>query len=220
MQYTVWSRGELIGTTELEFRGVGFDRARSGNFHPNVRGQELMWDLATDYTCMRAYMHRNYRDENGASLVDPEYLNSDWFGDVAEHLHLTAHFELELKDELGHVIPVLEIGIQDKLEGALPPSEEALARLRNDEATILADEAKRAEGAKKIDPTLLAIMEEDQKFMDSMIDRTESHALDLTVPVGWDYEENRGDNELGSGWAPPIREFPDYPRYQVHLVLA
>lgn len=59
MQYTVWSRGELIGTTMLDFRTLGFDLARSGHFYPTARGNELIEEVASDTHCMRAYMHRN-----------------------------------------------------------------------------------------------------------------------------------------------------------------
>lgn len=43
---------------------------------------------------------------------------------------------------------------------------------------------------------------------------------DITVPVGWGYEDQRGDYELGSGWNETIRDIPVFPRYQIHVVLS
>lgn len=115
--YTVWSRGNMIGECDLGFRSLGFDQCRSGNFLPNARGHELMDELASGSPCMRAFMHRDYRDGDGNCLVAPEFIGSDRFGDLAEHLHHTAGYALELRDANTHVVPTTVIGIQDKEPG-------------------------------------------------------------------------------------------------------
>ncbi|MEP6833737.1 MAG: hypothetical protein ABJB74_10090 [Gemmatimonas sp.] len=229
MLYTVWSRGEPIGTTELGFRGVGFERARSGHFHPNARGEELMEELASDSHCMRAYMHRNYRDAEGNDLIDPEYVGCDWFADVAEHLHQTAHFDLELRDENNVHLSVAEVGIQDKHpDWPVPLTPEQLAAYR---VTEQAENERRKEREALVSVNAAGshpISEADQKMLDEMLADDEEHMegceyfdtpCDITTPVGWGYEETQGDNELGSGWNTTLRDLPDFPRYQVHVIL-
>lgn len=234
MQYTVWSRGELIGTTGLGFRSLGFDQSRSGHFHPNARGEELMHELASDSHCMRAYMHRNYRDAAGNDLLDPEYVNCDWFADVAEHLHQTAEFALELRDAQNVVLSTSAIGIQDKHPDWPPPlSEEKLVEYRAAEALrqeeYLQQQRVRQEAWVQDQPAAHAVSEHDQKLLEQLlIDDDEqmeggdysSTPCDITMPVGWEYDDHQGDNELGSGWNTTLRDVPDFPRYQVHVILA
>ena len=234
MQYTVWSRGELIGTTELGFRSVGFDLCRSGHFLPNARGEKVMHELASDSHCMRAYFHRNYRDADGKDLLDPEYVNCDWFADVAEHLHESAHFALELRDEHNVVVPTSEIGIQDKHPDWPPPlSEEKLAEYKAAEAVRQAEylEKLRAsqEAFARTQPEPHPVSEHDRKMLEQMLMNDEEQMeggdytawpCDITMPVGWGYDDHQGDNELGSGWNTTLRDLPDFPRYQVHVMLA
>ena len=174
MQYKVWSRGELIGETDLGFRGLGFDGCRSGHFLPNARGEKLMDELASDSHCMRAYMHRNYRDADGNDLLDPEYVNCDWFADVAEHLRNSALLRQEPGD--AHVVSEVD---------------------RKLLAEMLADDEEQMEGGEYF-----------------------STPCDITMPVDWGYDDHQGDNELGSGWNTALRDVPDFPRYQIHVILA
>lgn len=245
MQYTVWSRGELIGETDLGFRGLGFDRSRSGDFHPNKRGRELLPILKCDSHCMRAYMHRNFRDADGNGILDPEYVGSDWFADIAEHLHQTAEYALELRDAENAIIATAEIGIQDKQPTWNFPDREDEAPLVLDPASELAkwdnpimkrvlpellphealqlrenfDRAMAEEAEEEvIDNLLNELIVDDDLHMEGM--QYDSIPLDITVPVGWGYEGGKGDNELGSGWNSTLRDLPDYPRYQIHVILA
>ncbi len=235
MQYKVWSRGELIGETDLGFRGLGFDGCRSGHFLPNARGEKLMDELASDSHCMRAYMHRNYRDADGNDLLDPEYVNCDWFADVAEHLHQTATYELELRDENNALVRVSEIGIQDKHPDWPPPltgaelaeykTAEALRvkesdvteQLRN--SALLRQEPGDAHVVSEVDRKLLAeMLADDEEQMEG--GEYFSTPCDITMPVDWGYDDHQGDNELGSGWNTALRDVPDFPRYQIHVILA
>lgn len=223
MQYTVWSRGELIGTTTLDFFGLGFDAQRSGDFFPNEHGDTLMRELASDSHCMRAYFYRNYRDAEGKSVVDPEYMNSDWFGDVAEHLHACSHFMLEVRDESGTSLPLAEIGIQDKIGYFAPPDPEVMARIAEEDR-----ERERMADLFGEDPAIEAAVQHDIKIWEEMRAKAELRMegleydevpCDITVPVGWGYEGGKGDNEMGSGWCAALRDLPDYPRFQIHLLL-
>ena len=233
MQYTVWSRGELIGETELGFRGLGFDQCRSGHFHPNTRGDELMDELASDSHCMRAYMHRTYRDASGNDLLDPEYRNCDWFADVAEHLHEVAEYNLELRDEQNVIVRTSEIGIQDKHPDWPPPlSEEKLVEYRAAEAArqeeYLQKQRAREEALVR-DRSVAVVSEHDRKMLEQLLLDDEeqmeggdyfSTPCDVTMPVDWGYDDHQGDNELGSGWNTTLRDVPNFPRYQIHVMLA
>lgn len=228
MRYTVWSCGELIGTTELEFRGLGFDRCLSGDFYPTGRGAELMPQLASDSHCMRAFFHRDFRDALGHSLLDPEYVGSDWFANVAEHLQQTARYALELRNDSDVVIRTTEIGIQDKQPDWPAPLTDAQLEAHMNRAAM--SETLQEDAWKPLDHrTVDECIEHDRRVLDEMFARDEeqmegleydSTPIDIIAPVGWDYEETRGDNELGSGWNSTLRDIPIFSRYQVHVLLA
>jgi len=110
--YTVWSRGRLIGQTDLGFVPI-IDRFRSGWFHPNAEGERSMPVIAAPLPAMRAYLHRDQKDESGHSLVRPELHGSTLFADLAEALQHLQSLELELRREDGTVVPTTDIGIQD-----------------------------------------------------------------------------------------------------------
>ncbi|MEO7360128.1 MAG: hypothetical protein ABI120_07355 [Gemmatimonadaceae bacterium] len=234
MVYTVWSKGELVGETELGFRGLGFEQCRSGHFLPTARGLELIDALASESHCMRAYMHRDFRDANGMGLLDEEYEESDEFADVAEYLHHLTPFALELRDEHNTVIAVSEIGIQDKhpwcstkREGDTSfatdqeferEMERAVEVNRQQDTNFQLPETFPKQATVFDQRTIDALIAHDAEQMDGM--DYDSTSCDVTTPVGWGYEEAQGDNELGSGWNTTLRDVPIFPRYQVHVILA
>lgn len=248
MLYTVWTRGELIGTTELDFEGLGFDRSRSGHFHPNARGDELMHELASRSSCMRAYMHRNYRDAEGNGFVDPAYINSSRFADISEHLHRSAGFELELRDEQNLKIALDEIGIQDREPEVLPLTAKDL--LPRDDAELSAEEEElqniraQIESVLRTGPAECSISEENLRAFEQMdIDGEAQMTADeadllfgkydlidggesFNDPYDWDRSEVwecadwQAENALGAGWNGELYELPEFPRYQIHVILA
>lgn len=259
MMYTVWSRGEHIGESELGFRSLGFDQCRSGHFLPNARGRELMDELASDSHCMRAFMHRDYRDDEGNGLLAPEYVGSDWFGDVAAHLHETAEYALELRDANNALLPTTAIGIQDKEpswpsefaddgeaplpDQASPPNTPLLPEnsllpdtvVQLDHPLIRELNEHHKEPLPPYEAQLLRekleaqLAQEAQEELDDIAfnesicmpgHETQYIPLDITRPVGWEYAESQGDDELGSGWNATLRDIPNFPRYQLHVILA
>jgi hypothetical protein len=112
MRYTVWSRGRLIGETDLGFVPL-IPALRSGSFHPNTEGERLMPVVAAVSPVMRAYLHRNATDASGGGFVLPELRGSTLFADLAESFHHVEALELELRREDGSVVPTACIGIQD-----------------------------------------------------------------------------------------------------------
>jgi hypothetical protein len=112
VRYTVWSRGRLIGDTDLGFIRV-ISQARSGWFHPNGEGERLMPVIASVLPAMRAYLHRNAVDAQAQSLMRPAMHGSTEYADLADafqHLHSLG---LELRRDDGSIVPTSDIGIQD-----------------------------------------------------------------------------------------------------------
>jgi hypothetical protein len=112
MRYTVSSRGVAIGVTDLGFRRIGGPN-RSGYFHPTEDGERLMPLIASVLPAMRAYLHRNVRSADGTRLVQPRFIGSRLFADLAETLQHTSALELTLHREDGSLVPTEGIGIQD-----------------------------------------------------------------------------------------------------------
>jgi len=110
--YTVWSRGHLIGDTDLAFVRIS-GAQRSGSFHPNAEGERLMSVIASVLPAMRAHLHRDEVDAQGHSLVQPALHGSALFADLAEAFQHLQSLDLELRREDGSVVPTTDIGIQD-----------------------------------------------------------------------------------------------------------
>ena len=112
MQYTVSSRGRPIGTTDLDFERIP-GSTRSGWFHPNALGEELMPSIALVLPAMRAFVCRNAHDEDGRRIVLPSFRASSLFADLAEALHRVDAMELTLHHADGALIATSQVGIQD-----------------------------------------------------------------------------------------------------------
>ena len=111
MIYTVSSHGRPIGITDLGFARIG-GPSRSGWFHPNEEGRELMPAVASSLPAMRAYLHRDYRDEHGASVLEPSFVGSTLFADIAQAFQQLRSFELTLHREDGSLVSTELVGIQ------------------------------------------------------------------------------------------------------------
>ena len=100
---------------------------RSGWLVPNELGEELVPEIATPLSGMRAYLLRDHRDRNGNGIVDPDFLASPIIADLAEHVQHMAALDIGLEREDGTPLPTTCIGIQNVEElGAL--GRKALAR--------------------------------------------------------------------------------------------
>src|SRR5829696_7573792 len=112
VQYTISSRGRPIGTTALDFMRI--DGAnRSGWFHPNGFGAELMPAVALVLPAMRAFLCRNVRGDDGQPIVQESARRSSLFADLAEALHRVDAMELTLHRPDGTLVPTSLIGLQD-----------------------------------------------------------------------------------------------------------
>jgi hypothetical protein len=190
MRYTVWSRGRLIGETDLGFAPL-IALARSGSFHPNAEGERLMPVVASVSPAMRAYLHRNAVDASGNGFVLPELHGSTLFADLAESFQRLESLDLELRREDGSVVPTACIGIQDT------------HWLRD----LAEEETKPAAEQGAVQEPLVEGIEELEQFDADALEGDESpRALieDWTddFPAAWEAERR-------------IR----FPRYQVHVEL-
>jgi hypothetical protein len=97
-QYTLWSRGRMIGITDLGFiyREHGF---RCGWFHPNDHGERLMPDATGVAPALRA----DY-------MIGPD---ATLHADVLAAAHAEQALELELRGPNGDRIHTEDIGIID-----------------------------------------------------------------------------------------------------------
>ena len=112
MQYTVWSRGRLIGTTDLAFLQLT-PLQRSGWFIPLAYGHTLMPEVSAGLIAMRAWLHRKTTDAGGNGIVQPSLHGSTLFADIAEAYQRAEVLELQLRHSDGSIAATSDIGIQD-----------------------------------------------------------------------------------------------------------
>jgi hypothetical protein len=196
MPYTVWSRGRLIGETDLGFRPL-IEQLRSGWFHPSPEGERLMPMVAAVSPAMRAYLHRDKVDASGNGFVLPELEGSTLFADLAEAFQHLLSFELELRREDGSVVPTSDIGIQDT-HRLIALAEEEGEEDRSAEECLEADD----------DP---ADWIEDVELFDADAMRRGGPVDDATG--AW------MDDISATVWTPEELEEPRFPRYQIHVQL-
>jgi hypothetical protein len=200
MPYTVWSRGRLIGETDLGFRPL-IESLRSGWFHPSPEGERLMPMVASVTPAMRAYLHRDKVDASGNGFVQPELEGSTLFADLAEAFQHLLSFELELRREDGSVVPTSDIGLQDTHQ-LIAFAEEAAAEDGEEESAAL-------EGLEVGDhPTDWL---EDVELFDTDPMRG-GEAVEDAIG-GW------ADDISTATWAPEEFDQPEFPRYQIHVQL-
>jgi hypothetical protein len=194
VRYTVWSRGRLIGETDLGFAQL-VEQSRSGWFHPNADGERLMPVVASVLPAMRAYLHRDAVDAQGNSLVHPEMYGSTTFADLAEAFHHLGTLDLELRREDGTVVPTSDIGIQDTHRLV------ELAELDDDDLDAATSQA---------DGEPVDLAERDRQ-----LDADVMHDLEL---IEQGFETSLDD--LFPAWMPDHLQQPRFPRYQIHVLLA
>lgn len=190
MRYTVWSRGRLIGETDLGFAPL-VRQSRSGWFHPNADGDRAMPVIATVLPAMRAYLHRDVVDAQGKSLVHPQMHGSTTFADLAEAFQRLGSLDLELRREDGTVVPTSDIGIQDTHRLV------ALAEVDDDlgAASTLADVVEPTERDLQLGADVMRDLE--------LVDRRFDAAVEGPFPA----------------WMPDDLQEPRFPRYQIHVLL-
>ena len=202
MSYTISSRGQPIGTTDLGF--ARFDESsRSGWFRPNALGETLMSGIAMALPAMRAFFSRDVRDADGRSILQPNFLRSSLFADLAEAFHHADSLDLTLHHADGTPIPTSMIGIQD--------TEQLLELARWSDLYEASDPLSMEEA----DESDLAQELEEALERDSAHRRLGGHE-----PDDDDLDALFGDwSDTDEPWRSE-NEAPRFPRYQVHVLLA
>jgi hypothetical protein len=191
VRYTVWSRGRLIGETDLGFIRL-INESRSGWFHPNIEGERLMPVIASVLPAMRAYLHRDAVDAAGESLVQPALNRSTLFADLAEAFQHLSSLDLELRREDGSVVPTSDIGIQDTHQ-LLELAEEVL-----DDVDALNWDA-------------------DDELIESDFDLRDGPDVVSDADAVLQAIEQLDDPV--ADWTPDDQPESTFPRYQIHVVL-
>jgi hypothetical protein len=196
VQYSISSRGQPIGTTDLGF--IRFDASiRSGWFHPSSLGERAVRDVAMVLPAMQAFLCRDARDADGQSIVLPSFRQSSLFADLAEAFHRVSALELTLHHADGRLIPTALIGIQDT---------EQLLELSRWKDLYDPDRSAEAEEG-----------EEDDDLAHLFVDDPKEFEL---PHGGWgDSDDDELDGLVEYAWVPD-KEPASLPRYQVHVQLA
>jgi hypothetical protein len=109
MPYTLWSRGRLLGESELDYRRA-FARHRMGDFHPTDVGSRLM-PIATGVSPAGVELSRKIMRTSGR--LDDAARNTSEYADFAAAADHCEALALELRAPDGSVIPTEWIDVRD-----------------------------------------------------------------------------------------------------------
>ena len=112
MPYTLWSRGRLIGHTDLGFARF-MPRMRMGWLHPTAEGERVMPIAVGMPPAMQAYVDRARGIDGDAIAVQAELDRSTEGADLAAAFQHHEALELQLRREDGTVIRTEDIGVVD-----------------------------------------------------------------------------------------------------------
>ena len=112
MPYTLWSRGRLIGHTDLGFVRV-VPTTRMGWFHPTPVGEKVMPIAVAVPPVIQAYVERARQLDGDATAVQAQLDRSTEGADLSAAFNHFEALEFELRREDGSVVPTDSIGIQD-----------------------------------------------------------------------------------------------------------
>lgn len=121
MPYTVWSRGRLIGESELAYRQA-FPKLRVGDFQPSELGETLMPVMLGEGPALNALYEASIRLNEEGEAVDRAKDTGDWpaavkrtteFADAMSIHDEVESLALELHDSTGAVVATESIWFQD-----------------------------------------------------------------------------------------------------------
>lgn len=121
MPYTLWSRGRLLGETDLGFVQV-FENVKFGWFHPSPDGEKAMHALTGAGPALMR-LHRMMRHplrqmmRSAADSAEPGFprdiKQTTAYADLVSIIDEREAMALELRGPDGNVIPTEDIGIDD-----------------------------------------------------------------------------------------------------------
>jgi hypothetical protein len=120
MPYTLWSRGRLLGDTDLGFVQV-FSNVRMGWFRPSPLGDTLMSVLTGTGPALHRVgrlMRHPIRNATRAPVSDedwppPDIRSSTAYADLVSSVDELEAMQLQLRDPDGNVMEVEHIGVDD-----------------------------------------------------------------------------------------------------------
>jgi hypothetical protein len=121
MPYTLWSRGRLLGETDLGFVQI-YANMRMGWFHPSPQGQKLMPVLTGTGPALKK-VGRLMRSPVRAAMRKPsDNDDGEWpkdirattaYADLVSSIDELEAMEIELRDSDGNVLETEHVGIDD-----------------------------------------------------------------------------------------------------------
>ncbi len=112
MPYALWSRGRLIGHTDLGFVRCLPNR-RTGWFHPTAEGERVMAIAVAVPPAIEAYVARTRELTCDVSEVQDELDRSTEGADLSAAFHHLEALDFQLRRDDGSVVPTEDVGIVD-----------------------------------------------------------------------------------------------------------
>jgi len=192
MPYELWSRGRLIGHTDLGFVRC-FPKIRVGWLHPTAEGERVMPIAVAMPPAMQAYVNRARQLSGDATMVQEALDRSTEGADLAEAFHHHEALELQLRHMDGSVIRTEDIGVVDTYR---------LIELGREER-----QQEEVEDWTDVDDLLLEQSESDRQ-LEEAIDH------DVKLVQEW-FAQSDGFRD----WAIGELDETKFPRYQIQVEL-
>lgn len=121
MPYTLWSRGRLLGETDLGFARV-YANHRVGWFHPSPQGEALMSVLTGTGPALKAVarlmrnpLRSSNRSRHGGSIGEwpSDIRTTTEYADLVSSVDELESMDLQLRDPDGRIMTVEHVGIDD-----------------------------------------------------------------------------------------------------------
>src|SRR3954462_13647213 len=121
MSYTLWSRGRLLGESDLGFVQI-YSNMRMGWFYPSPTGEKLMPVLTGTGPALRKVGRLLRNPIRTAMRVPSDHDEGDWprdirrttaYADLASCIDELESMELELRDASGQRVETDHLGIDD-----------------------------------------------------------------------------------------------------------
>ena len=192
MPYSLWSRGRLLGHTDLGFVRCLHAR-RTGWLHLTPEGERVIALAVAVPPAIEAYVIRARELTGDAEAVHAELDRSTEGADLASAFQHHEALELQLRRDDGSIVPTEDIGIVDThrlLELAAREEERAPHEEWSDVGDFLLEPNER-------DAELEASIEHDLEVLDEMF----------------------GQSDGFREWAIGAVEETVFPRYQIHVAL-
>lgn len=121
MPYTLWSRGRMLGETDLGFVQI-FSNMRMGWFHPSAAGEVLMPVLTGPGPAVKA-VGRLLRDpvrqatrvpaDDSAGEYPPDIRKTTAYADLVSSVDELESMDLQVRDPDGAILEIQHVGIDD-----------------------------------------------------------------------------------------------------------